>query len=298
MDAGRRVALNAGLPRAAMTRLTPLAQLRAPLGGQEIELQQIDFDAGGMSLLRTRIREKSRFTVFDIDPITAEPGARPCSTGRSQQPRGPLTTERRHGQGHAGSTWPSRCTAARCRATTARAGRRAGTAPALAGRRARAARLVHRLNLAAGDQGLGCCRGARGCTLRVPRERADDAARWSGSPWTWPACPARGPPTARAAALAHAVRPPRRPADATTKPPSCTRCDAELAAGHAAAAICGRHQQLDGGALQGYSLMLDGLTPTDALRVLEQPAWAAPPPGAAASSCRTSRPPPSAPRSG
>ena len=55
-----------------MTRLTPLAKLRAPLGGQEIELQQIDFDGGGMSLLRTRIREGSRFTVFDIDPITAE----------------------------------------------------------------------------------------------------------------------------------------------------------------------------------------------------------------------------------
>ncbi len=54
-----------------MTQLTPLARLRAPLGGQEIELQQIDFDAGGMSLLRTRIREKSRFTVFDIDPQTA-----------------------------------------------------------------------------------------------------------------------------------------------------------------------------------------------------------------------------------
>ena len=55
-----------------MTRTTSLARLRAPLGGQEIELQQIDFDAGGMSLLRTRIREKSRFTVFDIDPQTAE----------------------------------------------------------------------------------------------------------------------------------------------------------------------------------------------------------------------------------
>ena len=54
-----------------MTRLTPLAKLRAPLGGQDIELQQIDFDGGGMSLLRTRIREGSRFTVFDIDPQTA-----------------------------------------------------------------------------------------------------------------------------------------------------------------------------------------------------------------------------------
>jgi hypothetical protein len=56
----------------SMTRTTSLAKLRAPLGGQEIELQQVDLDAGGMSLLRTRIRERSRFTVFDIDPLTAE----------------------------------------------------------------------------------------------------------------------------------------------------------------------------------------------------------------------------------
>jgi hypothetical protein len=54
-----------------MTTLSPLAKLRVPLGGQEIELQQIDFEAGGMPLLRTRIREKSRFTIFDIDPMTA-----------------------------------------------------------------------------------------------------------------------------------------------------------------------------------------------------------------------------------
>lgn len=54
-----------------MTRLTPLAKLHAPLGGQEIELQQIDFAGGGLPLLRTRIREGSRFTVFDIDPLTA-----------------------------------------------------------------------------------------------------------------------------------------------------------------------------------------------------------------------------------
>lgn len=54
-----------------MTTLTPLAKLRVPLGGQEIELQQIEFEGGGMPLLRTRIREKSRFTIFDIDPVTA-----------------------------------------------------------------------------------------------------------------------------------------------------------------------------------------------------------------------------------
>lgn len=54
-----------------MTTITPLEKLISPLGGQVIELQQLDYDAGGMSLLRTRIREKSRFTVFEIDPHTA-----------------------------------------------------------------------------------------------------------------------------------------------------------------------------------------------------------------------------------
>jgi len=54
-----------------MSTLLSLAKLRVPLGGQEVELQQIDFAGGGMSLLRTRIRERSRFTVFDIDPLTA-----------------------------------------------------------------------------------------------------------------------------------------------------------------------------------------------------------------------------------
>ncbi len=51
--------------------LTDLAKLRVPMGGQEIELQQVDYAVGGMSLLRTRIREGRRFTVFDIDPATA-----------------------------------------------------------------------------------------------------------------------------------------------------------------------------------------------------------------------------------
>jgi len=52
-------------------RTQTLAKLTVPLGGQQIELQQIDYDGGGMSLLRTRIREKNRFTIFDIDPQSA-----------------------------------------------------------------------------------------------------------------------------------------------------------------------------------------------------------------------------------
>jgi len=69
-----------------MTILTPLAKLHAPLGGQDIELQQIDFDAGGMSLLRVRIREKSRFTVIDIDPQTARAWAEGMLAWAGRQP--------------------------------------------------------------------------------------------------------------------------------------------------------------------------------------------------------------------
>jgi hypothetical protein len=71
----------------SMTRTTSLAKLRVPLGGQEIELQQIDHEAGGMSLLRTRIREGSRFTVFDIDPQTAEHWGRALLRWADTQPK-------------------------------------------------------------------------------------------------------------------------------------------------------------------------------------------------------------------
>ena len=71
-----------------MTRLQSLAKLHVPLGGQDIELQQLDFDAGGMSLLRTRIREKSRFTIFDIDPATAQAWGEALLDWARTQPRG------------------------------------------------------------------------------------------------------------------------------------------------------------------------------------------------------------------
>lgn len=54
-----------------MSSITPIAKLTNPLGGQVIELQQLDYESGGMSLLRTRIRENSRFTIFEVDPQTA-----------------------------------------------------------------------------------------------------------------------------------------------------------------------------------------------------------------------------------
>jgi hypothetical protein len=52
-------------------KTTSLDKFRVPIGNQEIELQQIEFAAGGMPMLRVRIRERTRFTIFDIDPVTA-----------------------------------------------------------------------------------------------------------------------------------------------------------------------------------------------------------------------------------
>ena len=63
---GARMVLEHG-----MTTIVPLEKFHVPLGGQDIELQQIDYAGGGMSLLRVRIREGKRFTIFDIDPVTA-----------------------------------------------------------------------------------------------------------------------------------------------------------------------------------------------------------------------------------
>ncbi|HYA65099.1 MAG TPA: hypothetical protein VEE84_00310 [Burkholderiaceae bacterium] len=54
-----------------MDQFTPIARFTVPWGRQEIELQEVVFDTGGAPLLRVRIREGRRFTIFDIDPATA-----------------------------------------------------------------------------------------------------------------------------------------------------------------------------------------------------------------------------------
>lgn len=65
--------------------VTSLQQLQVPLGGQDLELQQIDFAGGGISMLRVRIREGRRFTVFDLDAATALAwGEAMCRWARAQ----------------------------------------------------------------------------------------------------------------------------------------------------------------------------------------------------------------------
>lgn len=55
-----------------MSEIIELNKFKIPIGNQEVELQQIEHAAGGMKFLRIRIREAKRFTIFDIDPVTAK----------------------------------------------------------------------------------------------------------------------------------------------------------------------------------------------------------------------------------
>jgi hypothetical protein len=54
-----------------MERIRKLYSLTVPLGGPGIELYEVEHVAGAMALLRVRIREGKRFTIFDIDPASA-----------------------------------------------------------------------------------------------------------------------------------------------------------------------------------------------------------------------------------
>lgn len=55
-----------------MDQIISLAKFRNPYGNQEIELQDVRYEAGGIPMLRLRIKERgARFTIFDVDPVTA-----------------------------------------------------------------------------------------------------------------------------------------------------------------------------------------------------------------------------------
>ena len=76
-----------------MDSIRSLDKFRVPIGNQEIELQEIGFEAGGMPLLRLRIRERTRFTIFDIDPLTARRWAKAMTDWADAQPAGEDTAK-------------------------------------------------------------------------------------------------------------------------------------------------------------------------------------------------------------
>lgn len=131
---------------------------------------------------------------------------------------------------------------------------------------------VHRLNISAGAGPQALLSRRTRLTLRVPRARAADAAALAGSELKVGSGTLRvGSSHARellphGALYAHLVA-----ADDNEDETAFLRTmAAELATlGVACRPICGRHQVVEAGALQGFSLMLDGLSPTGSLRVLE-----------------------------
>jgi len=69
-----------------MAHTTPLETLVVPLGGQQVELHEIVHAEGAMPLLRVRIREGKRFTVFDIDAASAQRWAEAMLAWARRQP--------------------------------------------------------------------------------------------------------------------------------------------------------------------------------------------------------------------
>lgn len=70
-----------------MDKSDQLDKFVCPFGGQEVTLSQVEYAAGGMPLLRTRVREKHRFTIFEIDARTAERWGEALLKWAREQPR-------------------------------------------------------------------------------------------------------------------------------------------------------------------------------------------------------------------
>lgn len=77
-----------------MDEIKSLTKFRNPYGNQEIELQEVRYEAGGIPMMRLRIRERgARFTIFDVDPVTAKYWAETMANWASAQPQEGNATE-------------------------------------------------------------------------------------------------------------------------------------------------------------------------------------------------------------
>ncbi|MDO9073010.1 MAG: type I-MYXAN CRISPR-associated protein Cas6/Cmx6 [Rubrivivax sp.] len=133
---------------------------------------------------------------------------------------------------------------------------------------------VHRLNVSAGGGPQALLSGRTRLTLRVPRDRIDDAAALAGRELQLGSSRLRVGAQHRrellpySALYAHLVAAAEE--DEADEPAFVQNTAAELhALDVACRVICGRHQVTEGGTLRGFSLMLDGLNAAHSLRVLE-----------------------------
>jgi CRISPR-associated protein Cas6 len=130
---------------------------------------------------------------------------------------------------------------------------------------------IHRLNVAAGAGAEALLSRRTRLTLRVPRTVAGAAGALSGAELQIGARRLRvGSHQVRelrpyGTLYAHLVA-----ADDAEEAAFLRAAEATVSAlGVPCRAICGRHQVVEAGALQGFSLMLDGLSSAGALRLLE-----------------------------
>lgn len=67
-----------------MEQIEVIEKTMAPYG-KEVEFQQVTYD-NGFSMLRLRIREGKRFTMLDLDPLTASHWLKILSEWTNKQP--------------------------------------------------------------------------------------------------------------------------------------------------------------------------------------------------------------------
>lgn len=139
---------------------------------------------------------------------------------------------------------------------------------------------IHRLNVVAGEGDIDLISGRTRLTLRVPRERAADAAALTATELDVGGHRLMVGAAQTRELLAHGTL----YAHLVTLDSLCgsleradeeaslmSTIESELAAMHVRSRpICGRWRAVDGCDLLGCSLMLDGLEPADSLRVLER----------------------------
>lgn len=130
---------------------------------------------------------------------------------------------------------------------------------------------LHRVNVSTGDGALALLSGRSRITLRVPRSRAGDVDALTGAELKVGAQRVRLGVPRRRELLPHATLYSHLVAtDAGDEIEFLQAITGELdALDVRARTVCGRRQSIDGGKLAGFSLMLDGLSRTASLRILE-----------------------------
>lgn len=268
-----------------MDEITSLDKFRVPVGNQEIELQQIRFAAGGVPVLRLRIREHRRFTIFDIDPVTAGRWGAVMKQWSEQQ------LEAFSGQTSGATTAEVRSPDASSEMVDVQFALRGGSVPfdhadalwqairsilpwledeALAG--------IHPLSGLSPGEGVWYLARRSHLTLRLPRHRAPDAQALVGAQLDLAGSilevGASAAKALSAAPVLYSKFVTFGGSEAPDEEQFYAACQRALAALRLAprSLVCGKRQLActADGVLHGFSLMVNGLDAEGALRLMQQ----------------------------